>query len=140
MSDQPAPQSSVVLYQTEDGQTRVQCRFEDGSIWLTQPQIAELFQTSVPNVNLHLKDIFSSRELAEGATIQSYLIVRTEGSRTVSRAVLHYRLEAIQLLPPHKSHWQIRGSVTREIPRKTNLPEGVAACAFRLPQPSPLWN
>ena len=62
---------------------------------MTQIQIAELFQTTVPNINLHLKTIYEERELDEGATIKSYLIVRQEGSREVSRDVLHYSLPAI---------------------------------------------
>lgn len=85
----------VILYQTEDGRTRVQCRFDEGTIWMTQVQIAELFQTSVPNINIHLKAIYAEGELIDKATIKSYLIVRTEGSRSVSRDVLHYNLEAI---------------------------------------------
>lgn len=85
----------VILYQTEDGQTRVQCRFDHGTIWMTQVQIAELFQTSVPNINIHLKAIYAEGELIDAATIKSYLTVRTEGSRSVSRDVLHYSLEAI---------------------------------------------
>lgn len=89
------PQSSIVLYQTEDGRTRIQCRFDMETIWLSQIQIAELFQTSVPNVNLHLKAIYAEREIGEAATIKSYLIVRTEGVRQVSREVLHYSLPAI---------------------------------------------
>jgi hypothetical protein len=93
--DNPSPQSSLILYQTEDGSVRVQCRFENESIWLSQVQMAELFQTSVPNVNLHLKAIYDEGELAEGPTIQSYLIVRNEGKRQVSRQVLHYNLDAI---------------------------------------------
>ena len=92
---QGPPYSSFILYQAEDGRTRIQCRFEDQTIWLTQVQIAELFQTSVPNVNIHLKALYSEMELAEGATIKSYLIVRIEGSRLVSREVLHYNLAAI---------------------------------------------
>ena len=88
-NDHP-PQSSIILYQTEDGRTRIQCRFEGETIWLTQVQIAELFQTSVPNINLHLKAIYAERELSEEATMKSYLIVRTEGTRQVSRPVLHY--------------------------------------------------
>jgi hypothetical protein len=78
-------QTSVILYQTEDGRTLIQCRFEDETLWLTQIQIAELFQTSVPNINLHLKAIYADGELAETATIKSYLIVRSEGPRQVSR-------------------------------------------------------
>ena len=87
--------SSLILYQTEDGRTRIQCRFEDESIWLTQIQLADLFQTTVPNVNIHLKAIYAEEELAEAATIKSHLIVRMEGSREVSRPVLHYSLQAI---------------------------------------------
>ena len=93
--DQESQQSSIILYQTEDGRTRIQCRFENETIWLTQVQIAELFQTSVPNVNLHLKAIYAEGELMEAATIKPYLIVRFEGSRQVSREVLHYSLSAI---------------------------------------------
>ncbi len=57
MTDQNIPPSEIVLHQTEDGQTRVQCRFEDRSIWLTQPLMAELFQVTPQNVTLHLKAI-----------------------------------------------------------------------------------
>lgn len=85
----------LVLYQTEDGRTRVECRFAEGTIWLTQIQLSELFQTSVPNINLHLKSIYAEGELDEAATIKSYLMVRSEGSRRVSREVLHYSLPAI---------------------------------------------
>jgi len=95
MSDEPLPQSELILYQTEDGRTRIQCRFENETIWLTQVQMAELFQTSVPNINLHLKAIYKENELADVATIKSYLIVRIEGTRRVSRPVLHYSLPAI---------------------------------------------
>jgi hypothetical protein len=55
MSEEPLSQSEIILYQTEDGRTRVQCRFENETLWLTQIQMAELFQTTVPNINLHLK-------------------------------------------------------------------------------------
>ncbi len=95
MTNQPSPQSELILYQTEDGQTRIRCRFEHETIWLTQAQLAELFQTSVPNINLHLKAIFEEGELQEGATIKPYLMVRAEGQRQVSRMVLHYGLAAI---------------------------------------------
>lgn len=96
MSDpEKLPGSSLVLYQTEDGQTRIQCRFENENLWLTQIQMGELFQTSVPNINLHLKAIYADGELTEAATIKNYLIVRPEGRRQVSRRVLHYNLPAI---------------------------------------------
>lgn len=65
-------------------------RFEAETLWLTQAQIAELFQTSVRNISLHIKAIYDEGELAEAATIKSYLMVRPEGARQVSREVLHY--------------------------------------------------
>ncbi len=84
-----------LLYQTEDGRTRIQCRFEEATIWLTQAQMAELFQTTPQNVTLHLKAIFSEGELPEAATCKDYLQVRAEGGREVTRRLRHYRLEAI---------------------------------------------
>ncbi len=95
MNDEIFPQSEFILYQTEDGRTRIECRLENETIWLTQAQIAELFQTTPQNVTLHLKAIFSEGELAEAATCKDYLQVRSEGAREVSRKLRHYRLEAI---------------------------------------------
>jgi hypothetical protein len=95
LNGEPLPQSEIILYQTEDGRTRIQCRFENETLWLTQAQIAELFQTTPQNVTLHLKAIFSEGELSEAATCKDYLQVRSEGSREVSRNLRHYRLEAI---------------------------------------------
>jgi len=95
VSDEPLPQSEFILYQTEDGRTRIQCRFENETLWLTQAQIAELFQTTPQNVTLHLKAIFAEKELSEAATCKDYLQVRSEGSREITRKLRHYRLEAI---------------------------------------------
>jgi hypothetical protein len=95
MSDEPLPQSEIILYQTEDGRTRVQCRFENETLWLTQALISELFQVSVPTVNEHLKGIYAEGELAAGATIRKFRIVRLEGSREVAREIEHYNLDAI---------------------------------------------
>ncbi len=95
MPDHQPLQSSIILYQTEDGRTRIQCRFEDESIWLTQAQMADLFQTTSRNVTLHLKAIFAEGELAEAATCKDYLQVRAEGGREVARQLRHYRVEAI---------------------------------------------
>jgi len=85
----------LILYQTEDGTTRIECRFEENSLWLTQAQIAELFQTTPQNVTLHLKAIYDENELDPEATCKDYLQVRKEGSREVKRKLQHYRLEAI---------------------------------------------
>ncbi len=88
-------QSELILYQTEDGRTRIQCRFEEETLWLTQAQMAELFQTTPQNVTLHLRAIFSEGELAQEATCKDYLQVRTEGGRKVTRKLRHYRMEAV---------------------------------------------
>ncbi len=95
MSTAPLPNSEFLLYQTEDGRTRIQCRFEEETLWLTQAQIAVLFETTPQNVTLHLKGIFAEGELAEAATCKDYLQVRLEGGREVARKLRHYRLEAI---------------------------------------------
>jgi hypothetical protein len=95
VSEEPLPRSELILYQTEDGQTRIQCRLEDETLWLTQAQMAELFQVTPQNVTLHLKAIFEEGELSEAATCKDYLQVRGEGGREVSRKLRHYRLEAI---------------------------------------------
>ena len=87
--------SEFILYQTEDGQTRIQCRLENETLWLTQAQIADLFHTTPQNVTLHLKTIYAEGELDEAATCKDYLQVRQEGARAVSRQLRHYRLEAI---------------------------------------------
>lgn len=88
------PGGEILLYQTEDGRTRVECRFEDETIWLSQALMAELFQTTAANINIHIKSILEEGELAE-ATIKDYLIVQTEGSREVARRVKHYNLDMI---------------------------------------------
>ncbi|MDA3806782.1 MAG: virulence RhuM family protein [Thiomicrorhabdus sp.] len=95
MNTPTPPQSEFLLYQTEDGNTRVECRFEDDTIWLNQALMSELFQLSVPTVNEHLKGLYADNELAEAATIRKFRIVRLEGQREVSRLIEHYALEAI---------------------------------------------
>jgi hypothetical protein len=64
----------LILYRTEDGRTRIQCRFENNTLWLTQAQMAELFQTTPQNITLHLKAIFEEGELAEGATCNPHSV------------------------------------------------------------------
>jgi hypothetical protein len=95
MTDALAPKSELVLYQSEDGRARIACRFEGDTLWLTQVQLAELFETSVANISLHLKAIYEEGELDEQATVKSYLMVRNEGARQVRRSVQHYALPAV---------------------------------------------
>jgi len=85
----------LLLYLTEDGTTRLECRFEQETIWLTQAQMAELFQTTPQNITLHLQAIFTEKELDEPATCKKYLQVRQEGLRQVRRSVKHYNLDAV---------------------------------------------
>jgi hypothetical protein len=89
------PGGEIVLYQAEDGKTRIECRFEDENLWLSQALIAELFQVTVPTVNEHLKGIYAEGELQAPATIRKFRIVRQEGAREVNREIEHYNLEAI---------------------------------------------
>ena len=77
--------SELVLYQTEDGLVRIQLRAEDGNVWLTQLEIAELFATTKQNVSLHAKNILEDKELDEKATVKESLTVQTKGNRQVKR-------------------------------------------------------
>jgi hypothetical protein len=95
MSDEPLPNSEIILYQTEDGRTRVQCRFENETLWLSQALIAELFEKDVRTINEHLVNIYEEGELRREATIRKFRIVRLEGRREVTREVEHYHLDAI---------------------------------------------
>ncbi len=90
-----APQGEFVLFRSEDGQTRVECRFESDTLWLSQASIAELYGKDVRTINEHLVNIFSEGELAQNATIRKFRIVRLEGNRQVSREIDHYSLPAI---------------------------------------------
>ena len=91
---EPAP-SEIVIYRAPDRWTRIQVQLDDGTVWLTQAQMAELFQTTSQNITLHLKALYREGELVESATCKSYLQVRDEGSREVGRQLKHYNLDAI---------------------------------------------
>ena len=69
----------IIIYQTEDGKTRVEVRFEHENVWLTQKLMAELFDTSVPNINMHLKNIFDTDELDKNSVIKEFLITASDG-------------------------------------------------------------
>ncbi len=75
-----------LLYQTEDAQTRVQVRFQDGNIWLTQAQLAELYQCSSQNITQYIRAVYETGELQEEATCKPYLQVRLEHGRQLSRS------------------------------------------------------
>ena len=88
-------QNEIILYQTEDGQTKVEVRMEGETVWLSLNQLAELFQTTKQNISLHIKNIYSEAELQEAATVKEYLTVQKEGNRSVKRALDYYNLDLI---------------------------------------------
>jgi hypothetical protein len=89
------PSGEIILYPRVDGAPALEVRLDGDTVWLTQAQMAELFQTTPQNITLHLKAIFAEGELDEVATCKDYLQVRQEGKRQVSRALRHYDLKAI---------------------------------------------
>jgi hypothetical protein len=91
----PSNPDEFLIYQTEDGQTRLQVRFKGETAWLSQGDMAELFQTTKQNISLHVQNIFEAGELRPEATVKEYLTVRTEGNRQVERRVEHYNLDVI---------------------------------------------
>lgn len=88
-------QSELILYQTDDGITRIHVRLIDGAVWLTQRQLADLYQVTVPTVSEHLRNIFAEDELSPAATVRKFRTVQTEGNRTISRMVDHYSLPVV---------------------------------------------
>lgn len=87
--------SDVIIYTTEDGATKIDMRLENGTVWLSQLQIAELFQTSKQNISKHIQAIYDDHELDVQATVNQQLTVQTEGEREVSRNIALYNLDVI---------------------------------------------
>ena len=87
--------SQIIIYQTENGETKLEVRLENETVWLTQKLMAELFQTTPQNITIHLKNIFEEGELDEKATCKDYLQVQMEGGRKVKRKQRFYNLDVI---------------------------------------------
>lgn len=87
--------SEILLYQTEDGQLKIQVRLENETVWLTQADMVELFQSSKSNISEHIKHIFEEGELNPEATVRNFRTVRLEGGRQVNRDIEHYNLDVI---------------------------------------------
>ena len=87
--------NTVVIYQDDNGVTKVSVRFVDEDLWLTQPQIAELYDTTQQNISQHIDSIYKDSELDREATNKKFLLVRTEGTRQVKRNIEHYNLDMI---------------------------------------------
>lgn len=88
-------ESNILLYTSDNGDVSIQVRYEDGTFWLTQKRMAELFNVNISTINEHLKSIFSTGELSEEGTIRKFRIVQNEGRRQVAREVAFYPLNAI---------------------------------------------
>lgn len=93
MTDKSTSKTDIAIYQADNG--TVDVRLSKDSVWLTQAQLSEIFDTSTDNIGLHLKNIYLDEELAESATTEDFSVVRTEGKRQVQRALKHYNLDAV---------------------------------------------
>ncbi len=85
----------LILYTTEDGKAAIRLRVAEGTVWLTQLELAGLFQTSKQNISLHVKNVLAEGEQHEGATVKEYLTVQVEGMRRVQRPTRYYNLDMI---------------------------------------------
>jgi len=92
---EPLPRSQILFYQSEDGKSRIEVRLDEGMVWLTQALIAELYQTTIPNICIHIRNIFKEGECTPAATVKEYLTVQTEGTRSVQRSIEYYNLDMI---------------------------------------------
>ena len=88
-------QNHLVIYQDDNGLVKVNVRFADEDVWLTQGQLAEIYDTTQQNIALHIKNIYADNELSDEATHKKYLLVRQEGNRNVQRNIDHYSLDMI---------------------------------------------
>ena len=87
--------NTVLIYQDENGITRISVLFSEEDIWLTQAQIAELYDTTQQNISQHIEGIYSDEELEREGTYKKFLLVRTEGNRQVKRNIDHFNLDMI---------------------------------------------
>ena len=87
--------NNIIIYQGEDGETRIEVKFTGETVWLSQQQMAELYQTTRPNIVQHIRNIYADGELEEAATCKNFLQVRQEGNRQVSREIPFYNLDMI---------------------------------------------
>ena len=82
--------NDIIIYNTEDGKTKINLQYEDGTVWLSQLEIAELFQTTKQNVSKHVKALYLEGELEERATVNYKLTVQQEGNRKIRRKLEYY--------------------------------------------------
>ncbi len=95
MDKQQEKNNQIIIYNTEDGETKLEVQIKNETVWLSQKQMAELLDCSVDNIILHLKNIYSTGELVEGSTTEESSVVQKEGDRIVRRIIKAYNLDAI---------------------------------------------
>jgi len=87
--------NGIIIYQDDNGMTKINVRFADEDVWLTQQQLAEIYDTTQENISMHISNIFGDNELDQNRTHKKYLLVRQEGGRKVQRNMDHYNLDMI---------------------------------------------
>ena len=88
-------ENNIIIYQLEDGKTKIDVKLEDETVWLSQQQMAELYDTTKQNISSHIKNIFDEEELSENSTVKEFLTVQKEGNRNVERKIKYYNLDMI---------------------------------------------
>ena len=87
--------NNIVIYQTDDGMTKIDVKLEDETVWLSQQQMADLYDTTKQNISLHIKNIFDEEELDINSTVKEFLTVQKEENRKAERKVKYYNLDMI---------------------------------------------
>ena len=87
--------NNIIIYQLDDGKTKIDVKLEDETVWLSQQQMADLYDTTKQNISSHIKNIFDEEELSENSTVKEFLTVQKEGNRNVERKIKYYNLDMI---------------------------------------------
>jgi hypothetical protein len=131
----------IILYTAEDGSTTIRLRAEGGSVWLTQAEIAELFQTTPQNITLHIKSIYEEEELQVQSTCKELLQVRPEGDRDIQRKLKFYNLNMILAIGYRvRSYRGIQFRRWATIHLGEYLVKGFSMDDERLKNPSSTWD
>lgn len=132
----PPEHGQLLVYAAEDGKLKLDVRLEDETAWLMQAQMASLFQTTIPSVSMHLRNVFAEGELQPLATVKEFLIVRQEGNRQVSRSVEHFNLDAIISVG-----YRVKSAVaTRPLTKGVEVETNASGCSRSLVgKPAVFW-
>ena len=109
--------NNILIYQDDNGITKVNVRFSDEDVWLTQAQLAEIYDTTQENISIHIKNIYKDAELQEDRTYKDFLLVSQEGKRNVQRNIAHYNLDVIIALG-----YRVQSQVATRFRRWARLP------------------